>query len=53
MARTPIRTIRVDDELWSRAGIAAEARGNDLSTEIRAFLERLARTHERKAEGTR
>jgi antitoxin component of RelBE/YafQ-DinJ toxin-antitoxin module len=46
--RTPTRNVRVDDELWARAAAAAEARGSDLSSEIRAFLERLARSHERK-----
>lgn len=46
---TPLRNIRVEDDLWARAGYAAEAKGSDLSSEIRAFLERLARAHERKA----
>jgi hypothetical protein len=43
-----MRNVRVSDDLWGRAQIAAEARGSDLSAEIRAFLERLARNHERK-----
>jgi len=45
---TPLRNIRVPDELWDSALDAAEAKDSDLSTEIRAFLERLARNHERK-----
>ena len=45
---TPVRTLRVDDDLWDRASAAADARGSDMSTEIRRFLERLARNHERR-----
>jgi hypothetical protein len=43
---TPIRNIRVDDDLWGRAGLAAESRGSDLSSEIRRFLETLAASYQ-------
>lgn len=38
------RTIRVEDELWDAAMRAAEARGEILSEQIRAFLKRYARS---------
>lgn len=37
---TKLRNIRVDDELWEAAMKAAEARGENLSEAIRAFLTR-------------
>jgi antitoxin component of RelBE/YafQ-DinJ toxin-antitoxin module len=48
MAKTPVRGIRVPDELWERATAAVEARGTNVSAEVNAFLERLARRHERE-----
>lgn len=50
---TPIHTVRVPDDLWERAGRAADAKGSDLSAEIRAFLERMARRHERALDSRR
>ena len=41
---------RVPHERWNRARAAAEAKGSNLTREINAFLERLARQHERKSE---
>jgi predicted transcriptional regulator len=37
---TPRRTIRVSDDLWTRAQAKAEERGEELSAVIRAALER-------------
>lgn len=42
--KTPLRNIRVDDELWNAAMAAAEARGESLSEAIRKFLKRYAKT---------
>ena len=41
--RTPLRAIRVDEDLWKAAQAAAEARGESLSEAIRAFLKRYAK----------
>jgi antitoxin component of RelBE/YafQ-DinJ toxin-antitoxin module len=41
--KTPLRNIRVDDELWTAAMAAAEARGESLSEAIRKFLKRYAK----------
>lgn len=38
--KTKIRGIRVPDELWDDAKTVAAARGEDVSTEVRAGLER-------------
>lgn len=38
--RTPIRGVRVPDELWQDAQAVAKARDEDVSAEIRAGLER-------------
>ncbi|RLK47602.1 hypothetical protein C7474_2194 [Microbacterium telephonicum] len=38
--RTKIRGVRVPDELWEDAQKIAKARGEDVSAEIRAGLER-------------
>ena len=38
--RTPIRGVRVPDQLWEDAKAVAAARGEDVSTEVRAGLER-------------
>lgn len=38
--KTPIRGIRVPDELWANAQAVAKARGEDVSAEVRASLER-------------
>lgn len=37
---TPIRTVRIDDELWSSAQVAASERGESLSDVIREALRR-------------
>lgn len=41
--KTPQRTIRVPDELWAAAKAKAEERGEDLSSVIRAALEKYAK----------
>ena len=41
--KTPLRNIRVDDELWAAAMAAADSRGESLSEAIRKFLKRYAR----------
>lgn len=41
--KTPLRNVRVDDELWAAAMAAAEARGESLSEAIRQFLKRYAK----------
>jgi predicted DNA binding CopG/RHH family protein len=38
--RTPLRNIRIPDDLWDAAKAKAEARGSALSTVIREFLRR-------------
>lgn len=38
--RTPARSIRIPDEMWNQAKAVAEARGEDVSVEVRAGLER-------------
>jgi len=38
--KTPIRGVRVPDELWTAAQAKAKERGEDLSTVIRSALER-------------
>ena len=38
--KTPVRGVRVPDELWEAAKAKAVERGEDLSTVIRAALER-------------
>lgn len=47
--KTPHRTIRVDDELWDAARIAAaQMHGQTLSVYIRRQLEALVRSHKRR-----
>jgi len=38
--RTPIRGVRIPDELWEDAQRVAAARGESVSDEVRAALER-------------
>lgn len=38
--RTPIRSIRIADDLWADAQKVAAAKGEDVSAEVRAALER-------------
>jgi hypothetical protein len=38
--KTPLRNIRINDELWARVAAAASARGTDRSEVVRAALER-------------
>jgi antitoxin component of RelBE/YafQ-DinJ toxin-antitoxin module len=40
---TPRRTIRVSDDLWEAAQATADEFGENLSDEIRKFLERYTR----------
>lgn len=42
--KTPLRNVRVGDELWQAAQAAAEARGESLSEAIRVFLKRYAKS---------
>jgi predicted transcriptional regulator len=37
--KTPLRSVRIDDDLWERTAEAAEARGTDRSEVVRAALE--------------
>ena len=41
--KTPQRTVRVPDEVWSAAKAKAEERGDNLSDVIRKALERYAK----------
>lgn len=43
--RTPHRTVRIGDELWHQAQAVAEARGETVSDEVRAGLERYVKRH--------
>lgn len=47
---TPMRAVRVDDDLWDRARTAAAVNETDVSAVIRAALERYARRTERRIE---
>lgn len=38
MGNTPNRTIRIDDEIWEPAAVAAKANGENLSVVIRRAL---------------
>lgn len=38
MAATPMRHVRVPDELWERALSSAKARGESVSDAVRGFL---------------
>jgi len=38
MANTPLKRIRVDDQLWTRFGLAAEAIGTDRTKVIVGFM---------------
>lgn len=40
MAKTPVRTVRIDDELWAKVIEAAAERGEPVSEAIRRALER-------------
>lgn len=42
---TPIRNVRVPDEVWLRAKAVAAARGESLSDVLRAALERYVKRH--------
>lgn len=41
--KTPLRAVRVPDELWEAAQAVAKERGETVSDEIRAALERYVR----------
>lgn len=43
MARTPTRTIRIENDLWEAAQAKAEERGESVSDAIRRALRRYAR----------
>lgn len=45
---TPIRAIRIADELWRKAHLTANQRGETVSDAVRRFLERYTKQHERK-----
>jgi hypothetical protein len=36
--KTPHRVVRIDDELWTKAGAAVNAAGTDRSALVREFL---------------
>lgn len=46
---TPLRNIRVDDELWDRAIAATEVDETDVSTVVRDALRRYAARIERRS----
>lgn len=41
--KTPIRTFRIPDDLWSAAQAKAEERGDNLSEVVRRALQRYAK----------
>ena len=43
--RTPIRNLRVDDELWTAAQEIAAERGESVSDVLRAALRRYVKRH--------
>lgn len=43
---TRLRNIRVTDDLWHRARVVADSRGESLSDILRAALERYVKRHE-------
>lgn len=43
--KTPIRTMRVSDELWEAAQVVAASRGESLSDVIRAALVRYVKRY--------
>lgn len=45
--KTPIRGFRIPDELYLAAKAKAEARGEDMSTVVRAALERYVKRKDR------
>ena len=45
--RTPVRSVRVPDDIWVAAKAEAEARGETISEAIVAMLERYGRAHRR------
>lgn len=45
--RTPIRGVRVPDDLWKEAQKVAAARGETVSDEVRRALERYVKRHSR------
>ena len=50
--KTPMRSLRIADELWEAAKRAASERGETLTDAVRAGLERYVKAHERaKANG--
>jgi hypothetical protein len=46
--KTPIRGFRIPDDLYLAARATAEERGEDLSTVVRACLERYVKRHGKK-----
>jgi predicted transcriptional regulator len=45
VAKTPVRNLRVSDDLWSAAQAIAEERGESLSDVLRAALARYVQRH--------
>lgn len=43
IAKTPQRTIRIADDLWTRAQARADEKGETVSEAVRRFLERYAK----------
>jgi predicted HicB family RNase H-like nuclease len=41
--KTPNRTVRIDDELWTAARLAAEANGESVTDVVRRALQRYVR----------
>lgn len=41
--KTPTRTVRIDDELWAKAGREAYRRNESISDAVRAFLVRYSK----------
>lgn len=46
MPKTPLRNLRISDDLWLRAKAVAAARNESLSDVIRAALERYVKRYE-------
>lgn len=48
--KTPLRSFRIPDELWEAAKSKAAARGEDLSTVVRAALRRYVKRNDKPVE---
>lgn len=47
--KTPLRAIRIPDDLWAASQEAAQVRGENISAVVRRSLERYVKATEKKA----